>query len=168
MNERDLIRHLAHVAHRYAEIVVEGAERHPHLGPLLGPFPPPRGRRIPGASPEAWEEALWGLLVEAIADRLVDGWDRYGAPSAARDPEGEGYVASAEGPGEPIVVRASTKREAYREARKAWVRRLLRVGWARALGALSPAPLGLPDPRGVERGAGKAPFLGGTAGMAGP
>ena len=128
MNERDLIRHLAHVAHRYAEIVVEGAERHPHLGPLLEALSAATGEEDPRSfPPEAWEEALWGLLVEAIADRLVDGWDRYGAPSAARDPEG-GFVASAEGPGEPIVVRASTKREAYREARREWVKRLLN-GW---------------------------------------
>ena len=71
-----------------------------------------------------WEKALWAVLVEIAAERIVDGWDRYGAPSAARDPEGW-FIASAEGPGGPILVRAPTKREAYREARREWIRRLL-------------------------------------------
>jgi len=72
-----------------------------------------------------WEKALWAVLVEIAAERIVDGWDRYGAPSAARDPEGEGYIASAEVGPETILARGRTKREAYREARRAWVRRLL-------------------------------------------
>ena len=55
----------------------------------------------------------------------VAGWNRYGAPSAARTPEGEGYIASFEGPGGAYSVAASSKREAYRLARREWVRRLL-------------------------------------------
>ena len=72
--------------------------------------------------PEAWEEGL----LELLAERIAEGWDRHGAPSAARDPEGEGFVASFKGPGEAVIVRAETKREAYREARKAWIKRLLK------------------------------------------
>jgi hypothetical protein len=34
-------------------------------------------------------------------------------------------VASFEGPGEAVIVRAEKKREAYREARRLWVKRLL-------------------------------------------
>jgi hypothetical protein len=34
-------------------------------------------------------------------------------------------VASFEGPGEAVIVRAETKREAYRMARRAWIKRLL-------------------------------------------
>ncbi len=42
-----------------------------------------------------------------------------GAPSAARDPEGEGYIASAEGPEGPVLVRARhSEREAYREGQE--------------------------------------------------
>jgi len=61
----------------------------------------------------------------ALARRVAEGWDRYGAPSAARTPEGEGYIASFEGPGGAYSVAASSKREAYRLARREWVRRLL-------------------------------------------
>lgn len=97
----------------------------PDEDPDLGPFCTYLRRRYGchplALSPKEWEEGLLDLIAEAIAE----GWDRYGAPSAARDPEGEGYIASAEGPEGPVLVRAPTKREAYREARKAWVRRLL-------------------------------------------
>jgi hypothetical protein len=96
-------------------------EADPDLGPFCTYLRQKYGRHALALPPEAWEEGLLGL----IAERIAEGWDRYGAPSAARDPEGEGYIASAEGPGEPITVLAGTKREAYREARKAWVRRLL-------------------------------------------
>ena len=60
----------------------------------------------------------------ALARRVAEGWDRYGAPSAARTPEG-GWVGSFEGPGGAHSVAASSKREAYRLARREWVRRLL-------------------------------------------
>ena len=60
----------------------------------------------------------------ALARRVAEGWDRYGAPSAARTPEG-GWVGSFEEPGGAYSVAASSKREAYRLARREWVRRLL-------------------------------------------
>ena len=96
----------------------------PERDPDLGPFYTELRRRwqkdprlLP---PEAWEEGL----LELIAERIAEGWDRHGAPSAARDPEG-GFIASFEGQGEAVVVRAETKREAYRMARRAWIKRLL-------------------------------------------
>ncbi len=96
-------------------------EEHPQLRPLtlhvLGLY----GRPAQATTPEEWEDAL----LDAIAHRITERWDRYGAPSAARDPQGEGFVASFEGPGDPVTVKAATKREAYREARKLWIKRLL-------------------------------------------
>jgi len=68
---------------------------------------------------------LEALGPHTLARRLAEGWDRYSAPSAARTPEGEGYIASFEGPGGAYSVAASSKREAYRLARREWVRRLL-------------------------------------------
>ena len=96
-------------------------EEDPDLGPFCTYLRQRYGRDPQDLLPEVWEEGL----LELIAETIAEGWDRYGAPSAARDPEGEGYIASAEGPGEPIAVRAPTKREAYREARQEWVKRLL-------------------------------------------
>jgi len=63
-------------------------------------------------------------LLEPVVERLVAGWDRWGAPSAARTPEGK-WVGSFEGPGGAYAVEASSKREAYRLARREWLRRLL-------------------------------------------
>jgi hypothetical protein len=71
---------------------------------------------------------LEALEPHTLAGRLARGWDRYGAPSAARTPEGEGYIASFEGPGDPVTVKAETKREAYRTARRLWVKRFLEGG----------------------------------------
>jgi len=96
-------------------------EEHTALGPLytvlrqrLGTWP---------QTEDEWEEALRDLLAEAIAD----GWDRYGAPTAARHPTEEGrWVGSFEGPGKPYAVEASSKREAYRLARREWVKRMLK------------------------------------------
>ncbi|BCZ90797.1 hypothetical protein [Thermus thermophilus] len=96
-------------------------ERDPDLGPFCTYLRQRYGRHALDLSPGAWEEGLLDLIAETIAE----GWDRYGAPSAARDPEGEGYIASAEVGPETILARGRTKREAYREARRAWVRRLL-------------------------------------------
>ena len=59
-----------------------------------------------------------------LAGRVAEGWDRYGAPSAARTPEG-GWVGSFEEPGGSCSVAASSKREAYRLARRLWIKRLL-------------------------------------------
>ena len=96
-------------------------ERDPDLGPFCTYLRQKYGRHALDLSPEVWEEGL----LEFIAETIAEGWDRYGAPSAARDPEGEGYIASAEVGPETVLARGQTKREAYREARRAWVRRLL-------------------------------------------
>jgi hypothetical protein len=76
--------------------------------------------RPPGASPRGLGEGL----LELLAERIAEGWDRHGAPSAARTPEGR-WVGSFEGPGGAYAVEASTKREAYSLARREWLRRLL-------------------------------------------
>ena len=115
-----MIRRLAGVLWALAQTLPD-PERDPDLGPFCTYLRQRYGRHPLALSPKEWEEGLLDLIAEAIAE----GWDRYGAPSAARDPEGEGFIASFEGPWEPFTVRAQSKREAYREARKAWVRRLL-------------------------------------------
>jgi hypothetical protein len=95
-------------------------ETHPVLRPLALHVIGLYGRPAHETTPEEWEEAV----LDAIAQRITDKWDRYGAPSAARTPEG-GFIASFEGPGDPVTVKAETKREAYRMARKLWIKRLL-------------------------------------------
>lgn len=95
-------------------------ERHPELGPFCTFLERQYRRPVRELPPEAWEEGL----LELIAGRIAEGWDAYGAPSAARTPEG-GYVASAETPEGPLTVTAESKREAYRRARREWIRRLL-------------------------------------------
>lgn len=79
--------------------------------------------------PEAafWtEEAVTEALARLLADVVAEGWDHHGAPGVARHPTEEGrFVASFEGPGGPYTVEAGSKREAYREARREWVYRLL-------------------------------------------
>ena len=69
-------------------------------------------------------EALAALVADHLAERVAEGWDRWGAPSAARTPEGR-WVGSFEGPGGAYAVEAGSKREAYRLARREWLRRLL-------------------------------------------
>ena len=115
-----MIRRLAGVLWALAQTLPD-PERDPDLGPFCTYLRQRYGRHPLALSPKEWEEGLLDLIAEAIAE----GWDRYGAPSAARDPEGEGYIASAEVGPETILARGQTKREAYREARRAWVRRLL-------------------------------------------
>lgn len=115
-----MIRRLARLLREVARGLPDPDED-PDLGPFCTYLRQRYGRHALDLPPEAWEEGLLALIAETIAE----GWDRYGAPSAARDPEGEGYIASAEGPGGPILVRAPTKREAYQEARREWIRRLL-------------------------------------------
>ena len=66
----------------------------------------------------------WELVVEEIVEKIVAGWDRYGAPSVAKLPEGPFY-AHYVAPGGEGVVEAETKRQAYQEARKLWLRSLL-------------------------------------------
>jgi hypothetical protein len=95
-------------------------ERDPDLGPFYTDLRL-RWKRDPRElPPEAWEEGL----LELLAERIAEGWDRHGAPSAARTPEGR-WVGSFEGPGGAYAVEAATKREAYRLARREWLRRLL-------------------------------------------
>ncbi len=88
------------------------------LGDLLRPYLPDK---------PAWtEEDMTKALARLLADVVAEGWDRHGAPGVARHPTEEGrFVASFEGPGGPYTVEASSKREAYREARREWVYRLL-------------------------------------------
>ena len=115
-----MIRGLARLLWRVARGLPD-PERDPDLGPFYTDLRL-RWKRDPRElPPEAWEEGL----LELLAERIAEGWDRHGAPSAARDPEGEGFVASFEGPGDPVTVKAETKREAYRTARKLWIKRLL-------------------------------------------
>jgi len=95
-------------------------EEHPLLRPLALHAMGLYSRPAHETTPEEWEEAL----LDAIAQRITDKWDRYGAPSAARTPEGK-WIGSFEGPGEAYAVEASSKREAYRLARREWIKRLL-------------------------------------------
>jgi len=67
---------------------------------------------------------LEALGPHTLARRVAEGWDRYSAPSAARTPEG-GWVGSFEEPGGAYSVAAASKREAYRLARRLWIKRLL-------------------------------------------
>jgi hypothetical protein len=115
-----MIRGIARILWELAQFEAE-PEKHPQLGPLAVHVSALYGRPVHATTAEEWEEAL----LDAIAHRITEKWDRYGAPSAARDPQGEGYIASFEGPGEPVTVRAETKRKAYQVARKLWIKRLL-------------------------------------------
>ncbi len=116
---RTLIRDLARALRAYAELI-PNPEKDPYLELFWARLHSRTKAHPLDLPPEAWEEGLLDL----IAERIAEGWDRYGAPSAARRPEG-GYVASAESPDGPLVVEAETKREAYRQARREWVRRIL-------------------------------------------
>ena len=115
-----MIRGIARILWELAQFEAN-PEEHPVLRPLALHVMGLYGRPAHETTAEEWEEAL----LDAIAHRITERWDRYGAPSAARDPQGEGYIASFEGPGEPVTVTAETKREAYRMARKLWTKRLL-------------------------------------------
>jgi hypothetical protein len=72
--------------------------------------------------PETWEN----YVIDEIVTAIVEGWDRHGAPSVAKGPQG-GYIGSAEGPGNGFIVHAESKRQAYEAARKEWLRRILAV-----------------------------------------
>jgi len=98
------------------------------------------GRRILAFRPEVEEiirdaRALARVVVEAaglpveellepLVERLVAGWDKWGAPTTARRPGGV-WIGSFEGSGDPYTVEAETRREAYRLARAEWFRRIL-------------------------------------------
>jgi len=114
-----MIRAIARLLWELAQLEAD-PETHPVLRPLALHAMGLYGRPAHETTPEEWEEAV----LDAIAQRITDKWDRYGAPSAARDPEG-GFIASFEGPGDPVTGKAETKREAYRMARKLWIKRLL-------------------------------------------
>jgi hypothetical protein len=115
-----MIRAIARLLWELAQLEAD-PETHPVLRPLALHVIGLYGRPAHATTPEEWEEAL----LDAIAQRITDKWDRHGAPSAARDPQGEGYIASFEGPGDPVTVKAESKREAYKMARKLWIKRLL-------------------------------------------
>ena len=78
------------------------------------------GRDARDLPPKTWETRFLDEIVTAI----VEGWDRHGAPSVAKDPSG-GYIGSAEGPDGGFIVHAESKRRAYEEARREWLRRIL-------------------------------------------
>jgi hypothetical protein len=80
------------------------------------------GRDARDLPPETWEKRVLDEIINAI----VDGWDRHGAPSVAKDPSG-GYIGSAEGPDGGFIVHAESKRRAYEAARKEWLRRILTI-----------------------------------------
>jgi hypothetical protein len=115
-----MIRGIARLLWELAMLEAE-PEEHPVLRPLALHVMGHYGRPVHATTPEEWEEAF----LDAIAHRITEKWDRYGAPSAARAPQGEGYIASFEGPGDPVTVKAETKRKAYQEARRLWIKRLL-------------------------------------------
>ena len=114
-----MIRGLARILWELAQFEAE-PEEHPLLRPLALHVMGLYGRPAHETTAEEWEAAF----LDAIAHRITEKWDRYGAPSAARTPEGR-WVGSFEGPGGGYAVEASTKREAYRLARREWLRRLL-------------------------------------------
>ncbi len=72
--------------------------------------------------PEIWENRV----IDEIVTAIVEGWDRHGAPSVAKDPSG-GYIGSAEGPEGGLIVHAESKRRAYELARREWLRRILAI-----------------------------------------
>ncbi len=87
------------------------------------------GRDARDLPPEIWENRV----IDEIVTAIVEGWDRHGAPSVAKDPSG-GYIGSAEGPDGGFIVHAESKRRAYEAARKEWLRRILaaRLGLGKA------------------------------------
>jgi hypothetical protein len=82
------------------------------------------GRDARDLPPEIWENRV----IDEIVTAIVEGWDRHGAPSVAKSPSPSGgYIGSAEGPGGGFIVHAESKRAAYQEARREWLRRILAV-----------------------------------------
>jgi hypothetical protein len=78
------------------------------------------GRDARDLPPETWEN----YVIDEIVTAIVEGWDRHGAPSVAKAPEG-GYIGSAEGPEGGFIVHAESKRRAYEQARREWLKRIL-------------------------------------------
>jgi hypothetical protein len=79
------------------------------------------GRDARDLPPETWENRF----IDEIVNAIVEGWDHYGAPSVAKSPTGGGYVGSAEGPGGGFIIQAESKRRAYEQARREWLKRIL-------------------------------------------
>jgi hypothetical protein len=80
-------------------------------------------------TPSWTQEQITEALARLLAEIVVEGWDKHGAPGVARHPTEEGrWVGSFEGPGGPYIVEAPSRREAYMEARREWVYRLLTQG----------------------------------------
>jgi hypothetical protein len=90
----------------------------PALQELIDRLPP--GLNLRRASAQEWQEAL----IRYLAERITAGWDRCGAPSAARQPDGQ-FAASFERPGPEFTTSAESKREAYQAARREWIARIL-------------------------------------------
>lgn len=64
-------------------------------------------------------------IAEGLARRIADAWDRYGAPSVVKDTNTERFVAYYETPWREANLESTSKREAYRQARTAWLREVL-------------------------------------------
>lgn len=64
-------------------------------------------------------------IADTLAERIADGWDRYGAPSVVKDTQNERFVAYYETPWREANLEATSKREAYRQARTAWLKEIL-------------------------------------------
>lgn len=69
-------------------------------------------------------QVAWAVVAAEVARMLADQWDQYGAPTTAKLTQGA-FFAHFSGPKGERVVEASTKREAYRKARAAWIKDLL-------------------------------------------
>jgi hypothetical protein len=79
-----MIRAIARLLWELAQLEAD-PETHPVLRPLALHVIGLYGRPAHATTAEEWEEAL----LDAIAHRITEKWDRYGAPSAARTPEGK-------------------------------------------------------------------------------
>lgn len=73
---------------------------------------------------EEARQRAWDLVAEEVARMVADGWDQYGAPTVAALSKGHFFAHYTSPKGEGILE-AQSKREAYRLARRAWIRDLL-------------------------------------------
>lgn len=70
-------------------------------------------------------QRAWDLVAEEVARMVVDGWDQYGAPTVAKHPSG-GFFAHYTSPKGEGILESQSKREAYRLARRAWIKEILK------------------------------------------
>lgn len=70
-------------------------------------------------------QRAWDLVAEEVARMVVDGWDQYGAPTVAALSKGHFFAHYTSPKGEGILE-AQSKREAYRLARRAWIKEILK------------------------------------------